>query len=68
MATNSEPFEVIAGPIEVYRAPVATTFPVIGAAPAVDWTLIGKNGSKDYAESARYRYCDLVFTRSQRAC
>lgn len=51
MATNSEPFEVIAGPIEVYRAPVATTFPVIGAAPAVDWTLIGKNGSKDYAES-----------------
>jgi hypothetical protein len=51
MATNAVPYNQLAGPIEVYRAPTGTAFPLLSAAPAVDWVLIGANGSKDYAES-----------------
>lgn len=51
MPSNAQPYEVIAGPIEVYRAPVLTAFPAIDESPAVDWVLLGVNGSKNYAES-----------------
>lgn len=41
---------VIGGPFTVYRATVGTAFPVLGAAPAVDWNLLGVNGNKSYSE------------------
>lgn len=50
MPTNSEPFEVIAGPIQVWTAPIATAFPAIDAAPGVGWTLLGTNGDKNITE------------------
>ena len=43
----SEPFEIIASPFEAYWAPYGTTFPLIDAAPAAPWALIGKAGAKN---------------------
>lgn len=52
MPTNGAPYEIMGGPIEVYRAPLATAFPAtITTAPAAGWVLIGTNGSKNYNES-----------------
>jgi len=45
---NSTPFEVIAAPFKLYLAPVGTAFPLIDAAPAVDWLLIGSSGDLNY--------------------
>jgi hypothetical protein len=45
-----EPFEVMAGPFEVYLAPVGTAFPAIDATPGNDWELLGKSGAKSYTE------------------
>ena len=42
---------VIGGPFTVYRAPVGTAFPAIGAAPAAEWIALGVNGNKSYDES-----------------
>ncbi|OLF81278.1 hypothetical protein AWH62_00970 [Maricaulis sp. W15] len=47
---NTAPFEIIAGPIEAYIAPVGTAFPAIDAAPAGPWALIGATGSENYDE------------------
>jgi hypothetical protein len=47
---NSVPFEIIAAPFSVYWAPLSTAFPLIDAAPAMAWTLIGSNGSKNYKD------------------
>jgi len=44
------PFELVAGPVDVYLAPTGTAFPVISAAPAGAWIKLGTTGSKDYAE------------------
>lgn len=41
---------VIGGPEVVYRAPVGTAFPALGAAPGVGWTQLGVNGNKSYGE------------------
>lgn len=46
------PFEIIAGPFEIYVAPVAEAFPAINAAPAGNWTLLGVGGSKNYEPGA----------------
>jgi len=46
------PFEVIAGPIEAWVAPLLTAFPDMDDAdPAVDWIWLGENGAKNIAES-----------------
>jgi len=45
------PFEIVAGAVDAWLAPVGTAFPVINAAPAVAWVKIGLNLSKDYADS-----------------
>lgn len=42
------PFEIMAGPVEVYLAPVGTAFPDISAAPSGSWILLGTTGSKNY--------------------
>jgi len=36
------PFEIIAGPAEVYVAPVGETFPLINAVPAGNWVRLGR--------------------------
>lgn len=41
---------VIGGPLVVYRAPVGTAFPALGAAPGAGWNLLGVNGNKSYSE------------------
>ena len=48
---SQNPNHIIAGPVDVYVAPVGESFPAIGATPAGNWTLIGTNGSDtDYTE------------------
>ncbi|ALJ14267.1 hypothetical protein [Sphingopyxis macrogoltabida] len=45
-----EPYEIISGPLELWRAPVGTAFPLIDAAPGVGWILVGKSGKKNYSD------------------
>jgi hypothetical protein len=45
------PFEVIAGPVEAYVAPLGTAFPLMDVAPAAAWILLGANGSKNIDET-----------------
>lgn len=45
------PFEILAGPITLWLAPVGTAFPLITAAPAAGWTKVGTNGDMNYDES-----------------
>lgn len=42
------PFEIIGAPLTIWVAPVATAFPLIGAAPAVAWVRLGTNGDRNY--------------------
>lgn len=41
---------VIGGPEVVYRAPVGTAFPALGANPSGTWVRLGVNGNKSYGE------------------
>jgi hypothetical protein len=41
---------VIGGPEVVYRAPVGTAFPALGAAPSGTWQQLGVNGNKSYGD------------------
>ncbi|MBB5987433.1 hypothetical protein [Sphingobium lignivorans] len=45
-----EPHEILSGPLTLWRAPVGTAFPAIGAAPAGAWLKIGTSGEKNYGE------------------
>ena len=45
------PFEVLAGPADVWLAVLATADPAINAAPPAAWIKLGANGSKDMDES-----------------
>lgn len=45
---NSEPFEIIGAPFEVFWAPVDTAKPVLTAAPAIPWVLLGTSGADNY--------------------
>lgn len=47
MATTDE---IMAGPIDVYVAPKDTAFPLVSAAPAAAWLLVGVQGSKNITE------------------
>lgn len=44
------PFEVIAGPIQAWVAPLATAFPDLDEAPAAAWILLGANGDKNITD------------------
>lgn len=48
----SAPFEIIAGPVDLFLAPTGTAEPLINASPAIAWVKLGVVGSKDYDESA----------------
>lgn len=41
---------IINGPVQLYWAPVGSTFPDVDAAPSSPWTLIGQSGSNHYDE------------------
>ena len=45
-----EPFEIIAGPIQAYIAPLATAWPDLDEAPAADWILLGESGDDNITE------------------
>lgn len=40
--TNWAPFQILAGPAEVYIADVGTAFPAVNADPSGDWTHLGE--------------------------
>lgn len=46
----SEPYEIIAGPVTLFFAPVGTTFPAIGAEPGAPWTKVGTKGDRNYSD------------------
>jgi len=46
---NSDPFEILAGPADIYVAPLGTAFPLVNAAPAVDWVLLARDTEMDEA-------------------
>ncbi len=46
----STPLEIVAAPFTVYTAPTGTAFPLIDAAPAVAWVLVGTSGNLNYRE------------------
>jgi len=50
MPSNSLPYEIIAAPFKVYFAPVGTAFPLIDAAPAAAWKLVGSSGDLNYLD------------------
>lgn len=45
-----EPLEIIAGPVDVFLAPVGTAAPDVSATPAGNWVKLGTAGSKNYNE------------------
>lgn len=44
------PYEILAGPVELYLAPVATAFPKVDATPSGTWVLLGTGGSLNQDE------------------
>ncbi len=44
------PYEIIGSPLTLWLAPVGTAFPLVNAAPAVAWKLVGTGGDKNYTE------------------
>ena len=44
------PFEIIAAPFIVYKAPAGEAFPLIDADPAGNWVKIGTSGDRNYSE------------------
>lgn len=47
---NTFPYEVMGSPFSLYVAAAATARPALDEVPGIDWTLLGSNGAKSYAE------------------
>ena len=48
---GQQPYEIIAGPAEIYVAPVGESFPAIGTEPpGGNWTLLATLGTQEYGE------------------
>lgn len=45
-----QPYEIIAAPFTLWWAPTGTAFPLIGAAPAVEWIKVGTSGDRSESE------------------
>lgn len=45
-----QPHEIIGAPFTLWVAPVGTAFPLISAAPAVDWKMVGTSGDRSETE------------------
>lgn len=48
--SNPTPFEILGAPFTLYVAPVGTAFPLIDAAPAEAWKIVGTSGDRNYSE------------------
>jgi hypothetical protein len=44
------PYEILAGPLTLYAAPVGTAFPLVSAVPPGAWVKIGTNGDYNYED------------------
>lgn len=44
------PYEILAGPLDLWFAPVDTAFPLIDAAPGAGWSKLGTNGKRNYSD------------------
>lgn len=44
------PYEILAGPLDLWLAPVGTAFPLITAAPAGPWAKVGTDGKRNYSD------------------
>jgi hypothetical protein len=49
--TNNAPFNIIMAVGDIYLSPVGTAFPLVNAAPAGPWALLGTAGSLDYDDA-----------------
>lgn len=49
---NTQPYEVIAAPYTVWRAPVGTAFPDVADAPTGAWVKVGTSGDLNYDDGA----------------
>ncbi len=47
---SEAPFEIIAGPLEAWVAPVGTAFPEVDTDPPAPWAKIGTNGARNISE------------------
>ena len=47
---NQSPFEILAGPLTLWLAPVGTAFPLVTALPAAGWIKVGTNGDGNYSD------------------
>jgi len=45
-----QPYEIIGVPFTLWVAPVGTAFPLIGAAPAAAWKMVGTHGDRSESE------------------
>lgn len=45
-----QPYEIVAAPFTLYVAPIGTAFPLVDAAPAVDWKMVGTSGDRSETE------------------
>lgn len=45
------PFEIVGQPLSLWLAPVGTSFPLVDAAPAVTWVLVGTSGIRSQDEA-----------------
>src|SRR5689334_6898981 len=50
MESNTQPYEVLTGPLELWLAPLGTVFPAIDEDPGVLWTKVGASGRRNYSE------------------
>ncbi|MGQ3101016.1 MAG: hypothetical protein ACT6Q5_13295 [Sphingopyxis solisilvae] len=44
------PYEILAGPLDLWLAPVGTAFPLVTAAPAGPWAMVGTAGRRNYSD------------------
>lgn len=47
---NATPYEILAAPFTLWRAPALTNRPTIDQNPGVDWIKVGSNGDLNYTE------------------
>jgi len=45
----AQPYEIVAGPLTIWLAPVGTAFPLIDADPAEAWKMVGTSGARNFS-------------------
>lgn len=48
---DMQPYEIVGQPLTLWVAPVGTAFPLIDAAPAAEWILVGTSGDNNYSDA-----------------